>query len=332
LPQLSDAPPATAEKAGAAITPDRRDGAVYVLDEDLTIAADVALATGRPLLLRGLPGSGKSSFAAFLARNLGWRYYEHVVTSRTRARDLLYTYDTVRRLADASNPQRGTAALDDYSYVDPGVLWWTFDRASASRRGAPAGRDVSPADEPLSQVNRNRPGPGAVVLLDEIDKADPDVPNGLLVPLGSAQFQVSETGAWIHLSGIVSAVGQAVPYLIILTTNEERELPPAFLRRCIVHQLPRPSRTRLIDIGRRHLRQRTGQVTASDERLLEGVATRLDELHGTAAASGRREPSAAEYLDAVLTCRALGVDVNSPIWSRLERLVLRKDASTEGSH
>src|ERR1700687_2144457 len=98
LPELRDAVP-----GGAGLgAPDRRDGAVYVLDDQLRLAVDVALATGRPLLLRGEPGSGKSSLAAFLARNLGWRYYEHVVSSRTTAQDLLWSFDSMRRLADAS--------------------------------------------------------------------------------------------------------------------------------------------------------------------------------------------------------------------------------------
>src|SRR5437879_3622590 len=73
--------------------PDRRDGRVYVTDAPIKLALKVALATGRPLLLRGDPGSGKSSLAAYVARNLGWRYYEHVVTARTDATDLLWTFD-----------------------------------------------------------------------------------------------------------------------------------------------------------------------------------------------------------------------------------------------
>ena len=317
LPGLRDAP---VTDGGRAAAPDRRDGAVYVLTEDLVIAVDVALATGRPLLLRGAPGSGKSSLAAFLARNLGWRYYEHVVTSRTRARDLLYDYDTVRRLADASAAK---SAIVDDDYVEPAVLWWAFARDSAVRRGAPDGRPAGrPAREPLADINEHRSGAGAVVLIDEIDKADPDVPNGLLVPLGSTEFEVAETATTVRL---VSPGTGRVPYLIIVTTNEERELPPAFVRRCIVHELPPPDRATLIEIGRRHLAQRAGGVSDADERLLAMVADRFAELHQQATAAGRRAPSTAEYLDAVLTCRAFGVDASSELWRRMERLVLSKD-------
>src|SRR6185437_14263490 len=143
LPELRDAAPGDiggSEGPAAEQAPDRRDGAVYVLDDQLRLAVDVALATGRPLLLRGEPGSGKSSLAAFLARNLGWRYYEHVVSSRTTAQDLLWSFDSMRRLADASAPghEGGPAGLDDASYTEPGVMWWALDRESALRRGRPA--------------------------------------------------------------------------------------------------------------------------------------------------------------------------------------------------
>jgi hypothetical protein len=97
---MTDELPAEAE--GTELdSPDRRDGSVYCYDSELHLAVELALSTGRPLLLRGDPGSGKSSLAAYVARNLGWRYYEHVVTSATQAQDLLWRYDAVRRLADA---------------------------------------------------------------------------------------------------------------------------------------------------------------------------------------------------------------------------------------
>src|SRR5262245_26922047 len=127
--------PNPADAAGATPwpvdSPDRRDGRVYVMPEEVELAVDVALATGRPLLLRGEPGSGKSSLAAYLARMRGWRYYEHVVTSRTKAEDLLWTYDHVRRLSDAQVRDKGTALVDQH-YVTPGPLWWAFDPASAA--------------------------------------------------------------------------------------------------------------------------------------------------------------------------------------------------------
>src|SRR6478735_1711529 len=118
LPGLHDAEPDL--RRAARSSPDQRDGAVYVTDPDLLLAVDVALAARRPLLLRGDPGSGKSSLAAFLARNLGWRYYEQVVTARTRPRDLLWTFDAVRKLADASATDTSAESLRDADYVEPG--------------------------------------------------------------------------------------------------------------------------------------------------------------------------------------------------------------------
>src|SRR5262245_58356001 len=85
---------------------DRRDGTIYVYRPEIVLAVNVALATGRPLLLRGPTGSGKSSLARHVSRVLGWRYYEEVVTSRTQARDLLWKFDTLRRLNDSQMSDR----------------------------------------------------------------------------------------------------------------------------------------------------------------------------------------------------------------------------------
>jgi len=124
---------------------DRRDGLVYVYGDskssEIVLAVNVALATGRPLLVRGPSGSGKSSLALNVARVLDYRYYEHVVTSRTVALDLLWRFDVVRRLSDAQ--AGGTKPLSDY--IEPGVLWWAFDprapaRSEARRRALRARR------------------------------------------------------------------------------------------------------------------------------------------------------------------------------------------------
>ena len=174
---------------------DRRDGAVYVYTEKIVLAVNVALATGRLLLVRGPTGSGKSSLAYNVARCQGWRYYEEVISSRTQARDLQWTFDAVRRLSDAQANQLQTHLA---AYVEPGVLWWAFDRASARRRGwPPEEADFLPAEDPRVGTDSER----CVVLLDEMDKADPDVPNDLLVTLGSFQFVVREAGLLSEVRG-----------------------------------------------------------------------------------------------------------------------------------
>jgi MoxR-like ATPase len=306
--------------------PDRRDGLVYVLTPEIELAVDVALATGRPLLLRGEPGSGKSSLAAFIAQDRAWRYYEHVVTSRTQARDLLWAFDTVRRLADAQTRPPGTS-LNDSDYIEPGVLWWAFAPQSARRRGAPPGdaRAAPAAAEPGGGVNAGRSQDHAVVLIDEIDKADPDLPNGLLVPLASNEFLVTETRELIRKEAPENTLDPRFGrHLIVITTNEERELPNAFLRRCIVTWLPHPSAARLAEIARAHLASWADGMSAEDEQLAEDLAHRVEASRAEAARLNVRPPSTAEYLDAVRACRTLGIVPGSDRWDQLRDLALVK--------
>ena len=123
LPWQNDLTTARAEGAG-----DDRSGLVYLHDPALQLAAETAIVTRRPLLIRGEPGTGKSSFAPFAARNLNWRYYEKAVTGRMEARDLLWSFDALERLRDA----HGQIGVAPQKYVRPGVLWWAFNRASAA--------------------------------------------------------------------------------------------------------------------------------------------------------------------------------------------------------
>jgi MoxR-like ATPase len=297
-------------------SPDHRDGLVYVMSADLELAVRVALVTGRPLLLRGAPGSGKSSLAAFLARSWGWRYYEHVVTSRTEARDLLWTFDLVRRLADAQAGRRGEE-LNDHDYVAPGVLWWALAPASARNRGRAGSR---PAAEPFTTLN-TRPdlSPAhAVVLIDEIDKAEPDLPNNLLVPLGSTRFVVAETGTEVAREALDGG------HLIIVTTNEERELPPAFVRRCVVAWLPHPGEEQLVAIAAQHSRAYRDDESDDDAALIRELAAEVIRTRTAAVAKRQRPPSTAEFLDAVIACRRLGIGVASPEWAQLRELLLLK--------
>jgi MoxR-like ATPase len=310
--------------AAALASPDRRDGAVYVYGPELKLVVEVALVTGRPLLLRGKPGTGKSSLAPYIARNLGWSYYEQVITARTRARDLLWSFDAVRRLGDAQARVSGAAELYDFDYVEPGILWWVFDRESAGRRGAPPERlPRRLAREPGAGLNSRRSPEGAVVLLDEIDKADPDVPNDLLVPLGSLEFRVEETDTPV-CRPLAAAAEEVSRLLVVITTNEERDLPDAFLRRCVVHELEPPDTARLVEIARRHLAGPEGGLSREEGDLCEAVAGKIIELRGQAADLGVREPSTAEFLDAVRACRNLRIGVGSRAWQSIERAVLRK--------
>lgn len=297
---------------------DLRDGSFYVftspVERDPTVlAVKVALATGRPLLLTGAPGSGKSSLAAFVARVMNWNYFEQVITSRTSAQDLMWSFDALRRLRDA---QARSEVEELTSYIEPRVLWWAFDPADALRRGRPAEPDsnASPAiasDTRHSGVVRNYLHP-SVVLLDEIDKADPDVPNDLLVAIGSQRFIVTETEHEVN--------SQLTP-LIIITSNNERALPAAFLRRCIVHRLEPPDAARLIEIAKQHFPQHREQ----QEGLFEELAARVLEMRVNASEHGGPTPSTPEYLDAVRACLDLKIEPgDTPEWRIIQTAVFDK--------
>lgn len=301
--RIFKAPPVAAAPAAPAGTSrrDRRDGAVYVWNEDLELAVNIAIATERPLLVRGPSGTGKSSLAASLAVAENWKYYEQVVSSATEAQHFLWRFETLQRLSDA---QAG-AMRPAVHYVSPGVLWWAFDPKGARSYG------TDPNRFPKNQDRR------AVVLIDEIDKADPDVPNNLLVPLGSLEFTVSDAA-----DAVVKAV---VPPIVVITTNDERELPNAFTRRCVVVKLEPPDRKTLLQIAAAHF--------GPDRDLLyEQIADSLDAIAAAKKSHGLPVPSTAEYLDAIATCRDLGVAPGAhATWRAVERAVFLKPSVHEDS-
>ena len=173
-----------------------------------------------------------------------------------------------------------------------------------------------PAPEPKGTArDHDRP---AIVLIDEVDKADPDVPNDLLVPFGSLTFVVTETDESV-------TAPQSRRPLLMLTTNEERDLPPAFLRRCVVLKLKPPDEDRLVKIGRAHFPD-------ADEALLRGIAgqflpTTVSADPGASAPVGP-DPiaSTAEYLDAVQASLDLGVkpDASDPVWTQIVEAIIGK--------
>lgn len=291
---------------------DLRDGSVYVCDPDTRRAVRVAMATGRPLLLGGLPGSGKSSLAAFIARDMGWHYFEMVVTSNTRAQDLKWNVDEVRRLRDA----RTDKLEDDLRvYIDPGVLWWAFDPESARERGINGSLPERFVEAPPPGKLQNGEAP-SVALIDEIDKADPDVPNDCLVALGSQLIRVHGTDA------VIEPRRSVPPPLVLITTNNERALPPAFIRRCVVHRLDSPKATRLVEIAEAHFPKEAKE----HESTFQKIADRIEVEQEAAGEESVDCPSTAEYLDAVRACIELDVkpESASDLWKTIESAVLQK--------
>ncbi len=253
-------------------------------------AVNAALAAGRPLLVRGEPGSGKSQLARAAAHGLGRAFVAKVIDARTEARDLLWTFDAVRRLADAQVlAARGLLPgetveeqLAELRYVAPGPLWWAFDWPGAA---APAEGIV--VEPPPVAVDCSAED-GVVVLLDELDKADSSVPNGLLDALGQGGFEGP--------AGLRVECG-AMPPLVVVTTNEERSLPDAFLRRCLVLQLRLPrDRSTLVEWLKRRGRAHFSAGELADS-VLAKAAEMLAEDRERLLRQGLTPPGAAEYLD-----------------------------------
>lgn len=189
---------------------------------------------------------------------------------------------------------------------------------------------MSLAAEPSADINQTRDEHRAVVLVDEIDKADPDVPNALLVPLGSLRFQVVELGVEIRrvapTGGDLRRERESNGLLVVITTNEERELPSAFIRRCVTIRLEQPAKTSLLRIARLHFGNEQQVLTTTQQRIAAILADRFFELRGAARAAAQRVPGTAEYLDALRACYALDIQPESTdaTWQVLQNLALAK--------
>ena len=220
----------------------------YVASEDLALAVNAAVTLQRPLLVKGEPGTGKTELARQVAASLGLPLIEWHVKSTTKAQQGLYEYDAVSRLRDS---QLGDKRVNDVgNYIRKGKLWQAFQAE---------GR--------------------VVLLIDEIDKADIEFPNDLLQELDRMEFHVYETGETIR------ALARPV---VIITSNNEKELPDAFLRRCFFHYIRFPDPETLAAIVRVHF-------PGIKDQLLTAALTRFFEIREVPGL--KKKPSTSEVLD-----------------------------------
>ncbi len=230
----------------------------YIASEELQKAVNVALAIERPLLLKGEPGTGKTLLAASIARSLQRPLLRWNVKSTTHAQEGLYVYDTIQRLNDS---RFGDGDVKDIKrYIKLGKLGEAF---------------VSEAP--------------VVVLIDEIDKADLDFPNDLLAELDEMRFYIPETQEEI--------VTRHRP-MVVITSNAEKELPDAFLRRCVFHYIEFPKLDFMVQIVKVHFPD-------LEKRLLEAALQKFYEIRSWTHL--RKPPSTSELIDWIQALLSMGI-------------------------
>jgi MoxR-like ATPase len=220
----------------------------YIATEDLIIAVNAAITLERPLLIKGEPGTGKTELAKQVSKSLSLPIIEWNIKSTTRAQQGLYEYDAVSRLRDS---QLGDSKINDINnYIKKGKIWQAL---SAGER--------------------------TILLIDEIDKADIEFPNDLLQELDKMEFFVYETGE------LITAKQRPI---VIITSNNEKELPDAFLRRCFFHYIQFPSHETLAKIVEVHFPK-------IKKTLLNTALTQFFEIRDTPGL--KKKPSTSEVID-----------------------------------
>lgn len=234
----------------------------YLASGELQDAVNVAIALEKPLLIKGEPGTGKTCLAEAIAEDLKLDLLVWNVKSTTTARDGLYVYDTVQRLNDARFGDRDIADISQYIKLGP--LGQALD---ANRR--------------------------LVLLIDEVDKADMEFPNDLLYELDQMSFRIDETDTWIRT--------EKRP-IVIVTSNDEKELPDAFLRRCVFHYIAFPEEDAMADIVRVH-------HPDLEQKLLDQVLLAFYWLREQTQL--RKRPSTSELVDWISALRRAGIEIET---------------------
>ena len=327
----------------------------HVFNEDDCYAFWAAYSAGRPLLVRGKPGTGKSQMAKAIAEQLGWAFVSEVIHGSTELSDLHYHFDAIGRLGEAQTYSTikdlsgvGCTATQDrlnpLHFLSPGVFWWAYDWQAAAHQYQACYTRLRP--EPLKPDSTTTQGKtwqpqtgGVVLLLDEIDKAEPDLPNGLLETLGQYRFRVpylhdtQQTDANSVLNNPVQA--DPLRVLVVITTNEERELPSAFVRRCFVHTLKMeesPEKTVvkwhdetvekrhawLVERGKLHFGSRI-----ADTVYLQAAKQLWADREGDS--QNRYPPGLAEYIDLLSALQSLNKAEQQTRLNKIARYALKKE-------
>lgn len=253
----------------------------YVASQELMASVNVAIALQKPLLIKGEPGTGKTMLAEAVAKSLGKRLIIWNIKSTTKAQDGLYMYDTIQRLYDG---QFGEEGVDDIAhYIKLGKLGEAFE-----------------AEEQV------------VLLIDEIDKADLEFPNDLLWELDQMEFYIHET------KRTVKAKQRPI---VIITSNAEKELPDAFLRRCIFHYIDFPDEELMEEIVRTH-------YPDVEDKLLKNAMTVFYNIRSLR--DIRKKPSTSELIDWINALQIGGISADE-IRAKLPfvGVVVKKDEDLE---
>lgn len=287
---------------------------VHQFEENQISALQAAFLTSRPLLVRGDPGLGKSQLAPAIASKLELGFNSVTVNAATEIHELLYEIDLIQRFSDAHAANVDKALS---SYLRPGVVWQSL---SPHRNVTECfeNADITPENPNDFQ--------GQVLLIDEIDKAETNLPNALLEVLSNRTIYIPQIGETV-------VAKSDHPLLVIITSNDERALPAAFLRRCAVLDLRLPVGPE----GEKHLRSvyeahkdrlNVSGFKALDDDLVDSIAKEVLGYRQACQRNGQYAPGTSEFLDMLMALQHFPVNQRNAIKEQLQKILVNKASDT----